>query len=162
MEIAPVPLAQIHAGRDGRQYEISGQAGEIVRRLREIEPSLRVVFNEGGGFFAVQQVVDRGRNAVAEESDSTQRMCVARVPAADWDDRVVRDFELRAHELRHGKSPIERLERLEREHHARVQYDFDQEVRERAYPLFRAFQRNIVGANPRAFFAARESKKAAA
>lgn len=154
LQIAPVPLTQVYAALDGRQYEVSGEAGRIVQRLQEVDPTLRVVFNEGGGFFAIQQVVDdKSGEAVAVEGDATQRKCVMRVHPDDWDGRVVTEFEFRAHEIRHGVSAAKRLDALDARQKADAEYEFDQEARAGAAPLFRAFQRGIVGANPRAFIA---------
>jgi hypothetical protein len=152
LEIAPIPLAQIRAGVDGRQYEISAEAGSITARLQEIEPTLRIVFNETGGFFAVQQVVDAGGHSTPVETDTTQRKCVLRVPADGWDERVVREIEMRAHELRHGISANARLEAEDDRRHRDADEAFHQDVGERAERLFHGFQRGLLNMNPRAYF----------
>lgn len=163
LDISPVPLAQVYAGKDGRQYEVSGQAGDIVRQLQELDPSLRVVFNEGGMFFAVQQIVGADGAATPTESDTTQRKCVGRFAADDWGPRVVKDFEMRAYEVRNGISAAPRLDAGMDAWQAQRDHEFDELVKERAYPLFRSFQRNLLGENPRVYLnGTRRRRKAAA
>jgi hypothetical protein len=150
MDLAPVPLAQILKGRDGRQYEISGHAADIAQRLREIDPSLDVHVNEAG-FFVVTQLCDAGGNSTTVETDTTQRRLVRRIPWEEWDGRVIQEFEARAYEVRHGISAAERLDALDAKREADTMYRFDQEVRERAGLLRRAIQRDTLNSNPRAF-----------
>lgn len=145
MEIRPVSLTQIVAGRDGRQYEVSGQAGRVAQLLTEVDPSLRVEFNEWGNFFVVIQTIPIGPRAGDEE-------CVMRVQADDWDERVVRDFQLRNHELRHGISACDRLDAEEAAYKAERDYQLDQRTAEVANKLFHSLQREVVGITPRAFF----------
>jgi hypothetical protein len=161
MDIAPVSLVQVVAGRDGRQYEISEQAGHIAARLREVDPTLRVEFNDRGMFFVVVQMVDRGGAATADELAAVKRELVLRVPMSDWDDRVVREMEMRAHEIRHGRSAADRLDESDARRSADAEYRLDQEVRERAYPLFRSFQRGTLGINPRIYLGGRGLRRSA-
>ena len=148
MEISPVSLDQIVAGRDGREYVVSGQAGRIAARLAELDPPLKVNFNEGGMYFAIYQVVDRGTHEVEQ--------LVGRVPMDEWDERVVKDFTLRAWELRNGVNPADRLDRLEADAKAKKERAFDEAVGEAAYPMMRAIQRELVGTNPRIFVPSRK------
>jgi hypothetical protein len=150
MEIAPVPLAQILKGRDGRTYEISGEAANIAARIRELDSSLDVHVNETG-YFVVTQLVDAGDNATDVETDTTVRKCVRRIPWAEWDGRVIREFEARTWELRHGISAAERLDKLDAKKEADTMYAFDQEVRERAGALFHAIRRDTLNSRPTAF-----------
>lgn len=161
MDIAPVTVVQLARGRDGRQYEISGEAGRIAKMLRDLDPSLRVGFNEAGMFFVVKQLLNAHRLPVENDTDAVREECVMRVPMGEWDERVVRDFEMRAHELRHGINPADRLDALDAKRKARDEYEVDQMIRERAEPLFRCFQRNIIGTNPRAFISSRRFRQRA-
>ena len=154
MEIAPVSVDQVKRGRDGRQYLVEGSAGAVVKRLQEIDPSLRASFNEQGNFFVVSQIIPDGPRKGTED-------LVMRVPADQWDMRVVRDFEMRNWELRHGLNPADRLERLEADHRKQREYEFDQEVRAGAAPLFHAIEREVVGSKPTIFVPERRTKKAA-
>lgn len=149
MEISPVSLDQIVSGRDGREYVVSGQAGRIAARLAELDPPLKCSFNEGGMYFAIYQVVDQGSREVEQ--------LVGRVPMDEWDDRVVKDFALRAWELRNGVSPADRLDKLEADATARREQAFDDAIGEAAYPIMRAIQRELVGTNPRIFVPARKA-----
>lgn len=145
MEIRPVPLDQVVEGRFGRQYVVTGEAGRIAKRLQEIDPSLRVKFNElrEGGYFIVTQVVPEGPRKGEEH-------IVMRVPMMDWDERVIREWEMRAWELRNGISPIKRIEEAEARAKAAADHELEEMIGERAYPLFRAFQRGL-GINPRSY-----------
>ena len=150
MEISPVPLAQILKGRDGREYEISGQAADIAARVCEIDSSLGVHVNEAG-YFVITQLVDAGGNATDVETDTTTRKCVRRVPWDEWDGRIIDEIEQRAFELRNGISAADRLDALDAKKEADTMYAFDQDVRERAEPLYRAIQREVFSSKPTAF-----------
>lgn len=153
MEIRPTSAAQVAQGRDGRTYEVSGEAGRIAQRLHELDPSLRVTFNEGGMFFVVSQLVDAERRATSVASDTTTEKLVRRVPQDQWDGRVIREFEARAYEIRNGISAAGRLDALDAKKDAATMERLDAEVREKAYPLFRKMQRELFSSNPRAFIA---------
>lgn len=154
MEISPVSVDQVQAGRDGRQYLIEGSAGLVAKRLHDIDPTLKVYFNERGNFFAVAQVVPDGPKK-GEES------LVMRVPMDEWDERVVLEMQMRNYELRNGINPADRLDALDRKAAAEKDYAFDQDVRSKAEPLMRAIQKDI-GFKPRIFVpAARRTKDAA-
>jgi hypothetical protein len=152
MNIARVPLAQVLKGRDGREYEISGHAADIAQRLREIDPSLDVHVNEAG-YFVITQLVDAGGKATSVETDTTTRKLAGRVPWGEWDERIVKEFQERAWYIRHGISRADVLEASDARRHADAEYQLEQEVKERAYPLYRTFQRIQLGSNPRAFIA---------
>lgn len=161
MDIRPVPFEQVLLGRDGRTYGVSGEAGRIVQRLHEIDPSLRVHFNEGGMFFVVSQLVDAAGAAVATEADSAGEKLVMRVPADDWNEKVVKDLELRAFEVRNGISAAVRLDRLDAQREKDTYARLEADVGERSYDLFRAFQKDL-GINPRIFVPARKRQAQAA
>jgi hypothetical protein len=58
MEIAPASLAQVRAGQNGRRYLIEDDVLDVARRIKEIDDSLSLQFNERGEFFVVVQTVD--------------------------------------------------------------------------------------------------------
>ena len=142
--ISPVPLAQIVTGRTGRQYEVSGGAALIAQRLHDLDESLEVHFNDTGFFVVIQTIPEGPRKG--------EKDVVMRVPADEWDGRVVKEWEERAYEMRNGISPIDRLERLEQEARDAREYDLDQRTSEVAQRLFVSLQREVVGIKPRAFF----------
>jgi hypothetical protein len=150
LELAPVSLTRIEAGRDGRQYEVSGEANHIIQRLREIDPSLGVDVNEAG-YFVVWQIIGADGAATPVETDTTERKLVRRIPWEDWDGRVIKEFEARAYEIRNGISAAARLDALDAKRSAATMHAFDEDVRERAYPLFRKMQRELFSSNPRVF-----------
>lgn len=154
MEIRPVPMTQIVRGRDGRQYEVSGDAGGIAMDLQAIDPSLEVHFNDQGFFVILQTVPDGPRKGAKE--------VVMRVPADDWDQRVVRDMRMRNYELRHGHSVADRLDREDDARTAALDRQYEASVAELAGPLFHAIQRDVLGARPRIFIPEKKRKPAAA
>lgn len=149
MEIRPVPLTQIVRGRDGRQYEVSGDAGTVARDLHEIDPSLEVHFNDQGFFVILQTVPDGPRKGSKE--------VVMRVPADDWDQRVVRDFRMRNYELRHGHSVADRLDREDAAVKAAADKQYADDCAALAGPLFHAIQRDVLGTRPRIFIPEKKS-----
>ncbi len=58
MEIEPATLAQVAMGRDGKMHEVDDDVGGIALRLKEIDDSLRLRWNEFGGFFVIYQMLD--------------------------------------------------------------------------------------------------------
>lgn len=151
MEIEPISMTQRKLGRDGREYEISAAASHIVARLHELDASLRVRYNDTARYFVVYQLLDAGKNPVTSDRDAVEKAMVLRVPDHAWDDRVIKEWEMRAWEMRHGISAADRLEASDAKRHADVEYAFEQEIKERAYPLYRTMQRIQLGSNPRAF-----------
>lgn len=136
-------LDQIVAGRDGRMWEVSGEAGAIAKEIEALDDSLAVHFNDSGYFVVVQQIPEGPRKG--------QYSVVARIPWDDWNRGVVEDFRMRAHEMRHGISPIDRIERQENEWLARKEREYEDTIAGHAYPLMREMQRKIIGENPRNF-----------
>lgn len=152
MEIRPVPLTQIVRGRDGRQYEVSGSAGQVAADLQAIDPSLRVEFNDTGFFVVIQTIPDGPRKGLDD--------IVMRVPADDWDGRVVRDFQQRNWEMRHGISAADRLDALDAKRERDADYAYEQNVRGVAQRLFHSLQREVVGSKPRIFVPKRRARAA--
>jgi hypothetical protein len=58
MEIQPASMAQVVTGRGGRRIPVDDDVGNIARRIKEIDNSLSLQFNERGEFFVVVQTVD--------------------------------------------------------------------------------------------------------
>jgi hypothetical protein len=136
-------LDQIVAGRDGRMWEVSGEAGSIAKEIEALDPSLSVHFNDGGTFVVVQEIPEGPRKG--------QYSVVARIPWDQWDRGVVKDFQMRAHEMRHGISPIDRIEKQEAAWQAAKDKEYEEQVAEYAYPLMREMQRKILGHDPKSF-----------
>ena len=58
-------LTQVRAGRGGRLIEIDADVMDICNRIREIDSSLGVDWNEDGNYFRVYQLVQGGEKHVA-------------------------------------------------------------------------------------------------
>jgi hypothetical protein len=65
-------MAQVRAGRDGRRYMIEDDVLDVARRIKEIDDSLSLQFNERGEFFVVVQTLEDGEEKLvttAQELD---------------------------------------------------------------------------------------------
>ena len=155
MDIQPVPLAQVKLGADGRQYEVSGEAGRIAQRVTELDPSLRVRFVETGGpdvgFFVIYQLIGADRKPRSSEHEADGESLVMRVPMAAWDDRVMKELEPRAWDIRHGISRAAVLDADDDRRMAAIDAAIEEESAANAAPLFRAIQREFFSSSPRAF-----------
>lgn len=60
MQIEHASMEQVRTGRDGRRITIEMDVLEIVKQLREIDPSLSLHWNENGNYFVVVQTTDDG------------------------------------------------------------------------------------------------------
>lgn len=142
MEIRPLSLAQVQTGRDGRRYEVSGQAGEIAKQLKEMDPRLRVEFNEGGEYFTVYSSQLNGRGELVED-------IVLRVQADEWDGRVVRYLAPRIHDVLNGRSIASRLDAEHDANKAAADKRLEESVASRAYELMSSMQREVLSSRPR-------------
>ena len=141
-------MTQVHKGRDGRQYEVSGTAADIARQLKEIDDSISVQYNEYGEFFCIVQTLPDGTECL-----------VQRVPVNEWDGRVVKWFEPRAWEIRNGVSAADRLEKADREAKEQRLKAVEEAAGEKAYDLMRAIQKDVHGMNPRIHLGGKKGKK---
>jgi hypothetical protein len=142
MEIRPLSLTQVQTGRDGRRYEVTGQAGEIAKQLKELDPRLVVQYNEGGNFFVV---ISKSIDARGHEVEDL----VLRVAADEWDGRVVRYLAPRIHDALNGRSIAGRLDEHDAKHKAAIDKEMEESVASRSYDLMRAIQREVLSSRPR-------------
>lgn len=61
MEIQPASLFQIRRGRDGRKVWVDADVGNIAAQLRELDPRLRLQYNEKSEVFWVVEVSEDGQ-----------------------------------------------------------------------------------------------------
>ena len=59
MEIEPATIAQVRAGRDGRVLTVEEDVFEVAGRLKEIDDSLYLRWNERGEYFVVYQLIGK-------------------------------------------------------------------------------------------------------
>jgi len=147
LPISPVPMEQLVRGRDGRQWTVHAHESEVAKRLVELDPTLSVGFHEDGGYYTIIQTPTDGPK-------KGQELAVENVSADEWDDRVILRWQMRAWELRHGISSADRLDAHDARVKADQMHELEEAIGEKAYPLMRSIQRNLLGVNPRAFIRA--------
>ena len=74
MEIQPASLAQVRAGRDGRSILIEDDVANIAGRLKTIDDSLRLRWNERGEYFVVYQQLGRDEKLVLTAQQLDERI----------------------------------------------------------------------------------------
>lgn len=74
MDVQPANMAQVRMGKDGKPITISEDVGGVAAQLREIDPKLKLAWNDKGEFFYVAE--DDGRE---ERLVFTARECDGRI-----------------------------------------------------------------------------------
>jgi hypothetical protein len=64
MELQAASLAQVRRGRDGRQITIDEDVLGVVKELKQIDPGLKVRWNEVGEYFVVYEVLKDGTESL--------------------------------------------------------------------------------------------------
>lgn len=136
MEITPASVPQIMKGRRGRVVFVDHDAYDIARRLRELDDSLRLAWNEFGEYFVVYQIL-RGPN------DSEKEHLVT-----TWDPKKSGTPDGRLiQRIRQIMNPnydyAGELERLDREADKQRDYEFAQKVGPYAERLYHAVRKDM-------------------
>lgn len=79
MEIQPATLPQIQKGRRGRVVFVDNDALDVAKRLREIDPSLRLAWNEFGEYFVVYQQLEAGSEHIVTTAQTADSRLVERI-----------------------------------------------------------------------------------
>lgn len=74
MDVQPASIAQVRMGKDGGLITIDEDVGGVAAQLREIDPKLKLAWNDKGEFFYVAE--DDGRE---ERLVFTARECDGRI-----------------------------------------------------------------------------------
>ena len=74
MEITPASIAQVRKGRDGRSVVIEDDVLDIARRIKEIDPSLLLRWNELGEYFVVAQIIGDEEKLVTTTTELDERL----------------------------------------------------------------------------------------
>lgn len=86
-EIAPATLAQVVKGRGGNAVLIEDDVCDVAKRIKEINDSFRLRYNEQGEFFVVYQLTGDGEKLVttAQECDARLVERVRHVASDSYD-----------------------------------------------------------------------------
>ncbi len=74
MEIQPASIAQVRKGRDGRQVLIENDVLDVARRIKEIDESLILRYNEFGEYFVVAQIIGDEEKLVLTAQELDERV----------------------------------------------------------------------------------------
>lgn len=143
MQIRPASVDQVAAGRDGRRYQVTSDAGSVVKQLEEIDPRLFVEFIEPPTGTKLE-----GYYAIGMRDGDTEDL-VLTVRAGDFNGRLVHYMRARNFELRHGISQADRMDAEDDARRRAADREMEERVGEGAGRLMRAIQHDILGVNPR-------------
>jgi hypothetical protein len=79
MDIQPASVAQVRAGRDGRRFLIEDDVLDVARRIKEIDDSLSLQFNERGEFFVVVQTLADGEEKLVTTAQELDERLIHRL-----------------------------------------------------------------------------------
>jgi hypothetical protein len=97
VDIENATLAQVQRGIGGELILIEDDVLDVVRRLKEIHPSLNVWYNEQQGYFVIYELCDDGRERVV----TTVR---------ELDARLISHFEMLASESWNAVAEMDRMD----------------------------------------------------
>src|SRR4051812_42242161 len=86
LDITPASMMQVRLGRGGRVVYIDDDVCGIAKQIQEINPDLRLAFNEGGEYFVVYQLVPDGEHLVTTAMELDARLVerVREISAPDY------------------------------------------------------------------------------
>lgn len=64
MEIQHATLSQVRTGRNGTRVLIEQDVQDVVQRLKELDPNLRVHWNEYGEYFVISELLPDGSESL--------------------------------------------------------------------------------------------------
>lgn len=131
MEIQPASLFQIRLGRDGRKVWVDSDVGNVAKGLREVDPRLRLQYNERSEIFCVVEVDDAGERLV--------------FTAQECDGRIVE----RARKIAHPSYDVAgEMDRIDREADKAIDHAFSEKVGEAGEHAAHALRKDLQ-AKPR-------------
>lgn len=60
MEIRHASIEQVHAGRNGKRILIEADVLDVANQIRQIDPKLKIYFNEFGNYYAIAEELADG------------------------------------------------------------------------------------------------------
>jgi hypothetical protein len=136
MEITPASLPQIQKGRRGRVVFVDHDAFDIAKRLREIDTSLRLAWNEFGEYFVVYQILRGPNDSEIEHLVTTWDPKTNGAPDGRLVERVMKiahpEYDFAAE-----------LDRIDREADKKNDYEFAQKVGPYAERLYHAMRKEM-------------------
>lgn len=151
MEIRPASIDDVALGRDGKRYLVTAEAGSIARDLKDIDPRLFVEFHEPPAP-VIDGVKVNPYYSVCCQVDEHKVDLVCRVREEDFDQRVVDYVRRLNYDLRHGRDQADAWDAADAERKRASERKLEEIIGERAYPLMRSIQREVLGINPRSFY----------
>lgn len=136
MEITPASLPQITKGRRGRVVFVDNDAFDIAKRLREIDDSLRLAWNEFGEYFVVYQILRGPNESEVEHLVTTWDPKTSGAPDGRLVERVMKiahpDYDFAAE-----------LERIDRAADKQRDHEFAEKIGPYSERLFQAMRKDL-------------------
>lgn len=146
IEIQPASLGQVVMGRGGRKIYIEDDVGNVARDLRDIDSSLRLMYNERSECFVVYQVtLDSEGHVRSEHLVTTAQEC---------DQRLVNRVKKITQP---GYDYLKELEKAEAKSKADSEYQLAERLGDAGERLYHAVRKDTMGADTgKYFFKAKE------
>ena len=133
-ELQPISLNQIYHGKRGQVIEIEEDVLDIVKQIKQVDPTLHVRWSEKGNYFVVYCRLDH-------EPEGTGNV-VLMVP--ELDQRVVTSIQKAAWEQNQdGYSLADALEAQDKEADEERDAEFTEQIAERAERLAYAIRQDL-------------------
>lgn len=133
MEIRHASLAQVRRGRDGRRVAITEDLHDIVARLQEIDPGLKVFWNEYGEYYTIVETLADGSEGL-----------VTNVPSDGLNAQLVDYVRMLGSER---YSYIEEAERADAKAQAEGTHRFEEEIGEQGEKMAHAIRKDLEAKN---------------
>jgi hypothetical protein len=112
IEIEPASLTQVIRGKGGRLVYVDDDVCGYARNLRDIDPSLRLAYNEVGEYYVVYQVLQDGSEhlvSTAQELDGRLVERIRKVTSSAYDPGRELDLLHDAADREHGRQFTQRV-----------------------------------------------------
>lgn len=133
-ELEPIAIQQIHRGKKGQMIEIEEDVLDVVKQIKQIDPTLYVRWSEKGGYFVVYC-------RLPNEPPGTGNV-VLMVP--ELDQRVVQSIQRAAWEQKQDDySLADALDKKDNEADKKRDKEFSEQIGEHAERLAHAIRKDM-------------------
>lgn len=134
-ELEPIAIQQIHRGAKGQMVEIEDDVLDVVKQLKQIDPTLYVRWSEKGEYFVVYcRLPDEppGTGNVVLMTPELDQRVVTRIQRAAWEQK------------QDGYSLADAMDELDAKADAEKQAEFSERIAEHAERLAFAIRKDMA------------------